>query len=670
MTELSHAVDLALVINGRVSIKPYDTETVSILNAIDLWEFDDAFSHHITKFGDDSWKSAANHQAVTFNKCTPKLKFQLKAMTLGMHTQGAGEGMVPLSWVTIRNDISILKRFGCWLYSEYGISGLDELDHWEELKTRNMILKLVSEYKLKESPGVAVAFLASIYWVRTYKLINSPSIYDLVDEYLQPYVSIAKARKNKHSIIPPRILKIVLNKSELQIEKSQQAFKLWHDAQLNINRTIGNLSSINFEENTFIDVLSSDKKNELDKYHLIIKPLQSYVYTLVIAYTGMRYREAIALLDDAAFEHDGKYFLKTMLSKTTDDEQCLEWVTNKITHDAVKLLSKTNQVYRRRAKLLLEHHAEALPYEHQMNMMFGVKNKKLFNVKYERQSCKFKKNIKYSKKIFSDINMLFSIPVTDEDIDLLNHMNCNYQSICHEHKRFKEKYQVGDLFNFTAHQFRHTFAWFIVANRLGDLDDIKYQFKHLDSCMTYVYSQRGYESMDDLMNLTDRFSEFMISQAMTDMVQAAESGVLAGRGGESFMGRLGEILNGNLNTGNTPHFSSMEELVSFTSKYSGNLRGLSHGYCTKGNTCKVRNVADPSHCVFCDSYIATPKHLPHWLVIKQRCETQLQAFEKFPDEMKSRFLSFSTALNDNLCAANTIIEQLTIQHEEVKSGTK
>ena len=63
-------------------------------------------------------------------------------------------------------------------------------------------------------------------------------------------------------------------------------------------------------------------------------------------------------------------------------------------------------------------------------------------------------------------------------------------------------------------------------------------------------------------------------------------------------------------------------------------------------------------------YIATPKHLPHWKVIKQKCEHQLAVFEKFSDEMQSRFASFKGALLDNLYAANSIIQQLEVTIKE------
>jgi len=670
MTDLAYAVELSLEINGAIRVKPYKENVMPILNAIDLWEFDDINCHKITKFGDQTWKLEEGSLQTSFKECSPKFAFQLKAMTLGMYSQGAGEGMVPLSLKSIGNVISRLKRFGCWIYCKYGLSGLDELNSLEELKIRNIINELISDFKINEYPSLSLSLLNSMNWAHTYQLITTPYIHDLMKEILSPYILLAKERHNKYSIIPPRMLKIVLTEAELHVEKSQQFFSPWSEIQLYINRTISSQPSRKFKKSTYINVLSLDEKDNLDKYHYTIYTLSRYVFILIIGYTGMRYSEAMQLPDDAAFDVDGKYFLKTMLSKTTDGTQSLEWVTNKVTYDAVRLLSKVNQIYRERAQLLLKHHATFLSDSRRHNMLFGIKNKQLFNVKQNLQSCEFNKNIKSRLKVFTSIKTLFPITVTNEDIALLDKMGCNYQSISARDKLKGKPYQVGDSFNFTAHQFRHTFAWFIIANRLGDLDDIKYQYKHLDSCMTYVYGERGYESMQDLLALTNKFSEFMISQTMTEIVQAAENGVLAGRGGQSFITRISEILNDNLNTGNSPHFSNMQELISFTSKHSNNFRGLSHGYCTKGNACKVRNAADPSHCVFCDSYIATPKHLPHWQVIKQRCETQLQAFDKFPDEMKSRFLSFSTALNDNLNAANTIIDQLTIQPQEVKNGNK
>jgi len=667
MTDLARAVDLSLFIDDSIYIKPYNEIVMMELDSILLWDHLDTNKYHNIKFGDDSWSSPENKQSITFCNTTPKFSYQLKAMTLAMHSQGAGEGMPPLSWNTIRQVIATLKRFGSWL-AKYGVSEIDALNDMEELKIRNIIHKMITEMKMNEHPSYAKLLLIAMYWARTYKLITTPATHQLMKEYLDPFVQLSNQRHRKYSIIPPRIFKKILHESELRVEKVDQVFKSWSEIQLYLNEEISTLSSGYFHKTTYIKALDKEAQINLSKLHQPIDKLRSYVFLLVLGYSGMRYSEAMELRDNAAFSKEGKYFIKTLLSKTTDGSQSLEWIINKTTYDAVTLLSKINLIYRERAKLLLAHQSNSLPKKRLINMKYGLENRRLFNVRHHKQGCEFMKNIKLSVNGFANINNFFSIPVTAEDIELLNRMNCNYQSVSANHHGFRKQYKIGVPFNFSAHQLRHTFAWFIIANRLGDLDDIKYQFKHLDNSMTLVYGQRGYESMEEMINLTENFNEFMISQAMNDMVQAAEEGNLAGLGGQSFMIRLTEIMGDDLSTGKSPHFSSMEELLKFTAKHSSNFRGLSHGYCTKGNECKVKNVSDPSHCINCHSYIATPKHLPHWLVIKERCENQLKSFDNMPDEMKQRFLSFSTALIDNLNAANTIISQLTTQEKMVKHG--
>jgi hypothetical protein len=113
-------------------------------------------------------------------------------------------------------------------------------------------------------------------------------------------------------------------------------------------------------------------------------------------------------------------------------------------------------------------------------------------------------------------------------------MSCNYQSVSQNSGKRGVKYKVDDFFNVTAHQFRHTFAWFIIANRLGDLDDIKYQFKHLKRAMTLVYSERGYESLSELRTIIEYFEKLVNKQAIEDIVESAKKEQVAGGGGGVF----------------------------------------------------------------------------------------------------------------------------------------
>ena len=663
MTGISTAVDVCLKVDGLISIKPYHSMIDAELTPLVLWRYIRSSKKQITLFGDDSWYSRGNTLSVTFNDVGLEYQYQLKALTLGMYTQGSGQGMDPLAWSTIRGNIANLKRFAKWL-EQYGIESFSDLDKHPELRLRNIILDLVQASDLQKHPSFAQSLLTAIHWLKLYSVVKNEQFYALMNEYFLPYTLLKKERRNKHSVIPIQIMKQVLKASEKHVNDVENIINNWYGLQTKLNYGVEYAPKKYLKNSTYVDGLNHSESAELDEYHELIKNLRKYTFVLVISYTGMRYSEAMALSDDSAVEQNGKYFIRTLLSKTTDVSQSLEWLTNEVTYRAVVLLTRVCSVYRERATLLLKHHSDVLPLKRKWNLEFGLSNRTLFGVLPHKKSCEFSSNTKSTKHGFNNINNMFSIRVSEHDIAELERMECNYQSVSSNHKNFKKPYKVGDLFNFTAHQFRHTFAWFIVANRLGDLDDIKYQYKHLENMMSLVYSQRGYESMGEIIGLTESFSEFMVSQAMEDMVSAAKDGTLAGKGGQNFIAKLTEILADDLTTGSTPHFKNIKELVSFAAMHTNNFRGVSHGYCTKGAQCKVRNAADPSHCVWCDSYIATPRHLPHWLVVKKRCESQLGAFEKFPSEIKQRFKAFSTALNDNLEAANIIIDQLTIKVKE------
>ena len=252
--------------------------------------------------------------------------------------------------------------------------------------------------------------------------------------------------------------------------------------------------------------------------------------------------------------------------------------------------------------------------------------------------------------------------MTAQDIEQLEKMGCNYQSVSQKSGKRGLKYKVGDFFNFTAHQFRHTFAWFIIANRLGDLDDIKYQFKHLKRVMTFVYSERGYEALSELRTVIEYFEELVNKQAIEDIVESAKKEQVTGGGGDRLSKFLAK-LNSNeahviFTTEQQPHFNNTQELIDFATKHSDNVRGLPHGYCTKGAGCKIKNASDPSHCLYCDTYYVTPNHLPYWKAIKHSCEQKIERIQSLPDT--TRYQSFLTGLEDNLNAANEIIDKLVL----------
>ncbi|NNN59236.1 hypothetical protein FKN08_24380 [Vibrio sp. 1-2 (7-a)] len=663
MTDMYSVLGQILDVDGHIRIRPYNPLVEEGLKSAVLWKTKKTSGVHTSHYGDDFWTAPGEKQNITFHNTFGELGHELRALALGMLKHGAGEGMTPLKWNTTHRIIRSSKRFGIWL-KEQNIMSLSSLDSLPLLRLRNLLENFLLKNEAIKHVHVAQEISSCLYWWRQYGIVISEKHVDVLTEILAPYIAKKSDYRQKHAVIPTRVMKILLKECEFKLIQAEKFFNQWEAIQNEMNRRIPHLSRGHFNRTTHIDALSNEEANLLNELHPYFSSIKRYVFVLVIAYSGMRHSEVLALEDDAAFSLEGKYYIKSLLSKTSDGSQKLEWVVSELAFRGIQLLSKMNNIYRERAKILLKFYGDKLPEQRAENMKFGCSDNKLFQVRYYKQAAQFSHLGKQNINCFSNINQLINIPLEQSDIDQLEKLGCNVHSVSASSVHFRKPYQVGMPFNFTSHQFRHTFAWFIVANRLGDLDDIKYQYKHMESSMSLVYSHRGYDSLEELMSLTHSFEEYLTQQAMTDMVAAAEQGHLAGRGGEKFIGRLNNLLGDTFTSGSSPHFSNMQELLTYTAKHSASFRGLSHGYCTKGSDCQIRNAADPSHCVNCDSYIATPKHLPHWKVIKKKCEYQLARFEQFPEDLKPRFASFKGALLDNLYAANSIINQLQISIKE------
>ena len=142
MTEISKAVDACLKINGEISLNPYNAERFESLKSLVLWRYMRSNKEQITLFSDNSWFSDGNKLAITFNDIGTQYQYQLKALALGMFTQGSSQGMDPLAWSTIRRNIAVQKRLAKWL-ELYDIHNFSELEFLPELRLRNIVLDLV-----------------------------------------------------------------------------------------------------------------------------------------------------------------------------------------------------------------------------------------------------------------------------------------------------------------------------------------------------------------------------------------------------------------------------------------------------------------------------------------------------------------------------------------------
>jgi len=657
---ISMVLNLVLEGRGELLLRPYLDIRNTNINDLILWSGSDKYGfEREVRFGDELWKPIGEKVGVKFDGIDEIFKYEIKILSLSLYSQGVAQGMPPLKWSTVVGGIRVLRSFSFEL-SMKGLNSFSELKNFPSLKLRNVFKGICFDLGVNEKPRLASAVVTSFQWLFHYGLI-SPREKAIVGEVLLLAAEHHKSiSKKNHSVIPTPVLKKLITAVTQEITSIKIIVHEWiiaQDEQMMLIKG-GKYIVKNGRYKSIGPPISEGRTGLLAQ----LARLPALVNILVLAFTGMRDGEAFYLKNDSVIRKKigGKkiFFIRTELSKTTDGSQTLEWICNELTADAVDFLVSVNLVVHKKAKLILEHLDEEISAAYRNELNYGIGDNRLFSVSYSIATCSFLMRSKRPKSGAFDIAGYFKISVEYADIQQLIRLSSNCKSVSPTSSERLKEYVVGDFFNFTPHQFRHTFAWFIIANKLGELDDIRYQYKHLWESMTLVYAKRGFESIGELLNIADSFAEQLTHLTVEELVDAALDEKLTGKGGERFSRRIKEMLGNQYTDSLQPHFKDVGQLVEFVSKHSGDLRGLSHGYCTKAMDCKVKNVADPSHCIYCDGYIASERHLPHWKAIKNNCEAKLMIIENSDTSLKPRLEAFKTALEVNLEGANQIIRTL------------
>jgi hypothetical protein len=671
-SDLSAILDAIATINEKVSIRALDPAAIAKLADKVVWSGKKLRTGlQEVRFGDVRFTPPGGKEGISIDTGSTALDYEIKALVVLMSEVGPSEGDVPYKWQSVVSRTRQLVRFARYCRFRR-IESFRALDPLLPTRLRTLLLGFLIDDKDSDgvdqvkNPSLARPVRDAFLMLRQYGLVGRTDFADIVDEVTAD--RIADHLNNgrlRHPIIPTSVMKrliaeaaVYVSEAEAQLPSFSEAMRDSHIAFEGEGGSLPNTILYNRHEN-----VAKRLRALIVRYY---EDLQRHVYVLVLAFTGMRNSEAQAL-KTGAYRHKVEegvdyYSLRTLLTKTDDSAIELDWVANDLAVQAVSVLSHVNELYYARAALALNN--SALPYtaDQRTEIGDGLAERRLFGVRFTVASAAF---LKGSASYKDDATMSFAhyeIPVSEQDIEQLEKMECNYQSVMHGGGRRGRPYSVGDFFRFTAHQFRHTFAWFIVANRLGDLDDIKYQFKHLRQMMTMVYTERGYKSIDEFRTVIEAFAEYANQQSIGEIVTAAEEGTIAGGGGER-LARMFQSLNSGggdmqFSDQEQPHFKNVKDLIAFTTRHSDAIRGLPHGYCTKGPACKIKNAADPSHCLYCDTYFATPKHLPYWRAIYANCMAKLERIRQLPEESRHQFQAFRQSLEDNLFAANKIIARL------------
>ncbi|MCC3859113.1 site-specific integrase [Vibrio parahaemolyticus] len=692
---LTDTIDALHFVNdeGRIQMVDLHDDNLSSINSMPIW---DSASYTVSDYGEQTfgqnrWVAEDKvEDSAIFNTNSQVMDAEVKACCLLETQVGYRLGEDGISWSKSLTNIRMLNHFGRYLTSR-GLESFRALDTWSEVWLTHIIQHYLQDdvgsggLNFPEAYSARMRFERAIMTACNYGLIKKPHVINIMSSAFDSIDNGISPIRLSHSIIPNDAVKALINIASTGIKNVDAIIDEWEDCNTllidALNKKVNStktdksmgeiLNNIGFsnhnkrlKKKTRLNVLK-ERMKELNSY---FEDLRSYVLVLVLLFSGMRISEATSIQVGAAhkIKKNGvyRYTVTATLSKTDDTKVELDWVINEEAFNAITLLSRFTSGVHERAKAFLEIHGNALSVKIRHRLEQGLAENLLFGVSPSIGTANFTK-----AKINSDNKFGlsgFNIPLTIKDVFQLESLDCNYQAILG--KRRGKPYKAGDIFNLTAHQFRHTFAYFIIANRLGDLDDIKYQFKHLSSAMTLVYSNRGYESIEELYNIAASFEKITAQNLAKEMISLAKQKKLGGGGGRRLINGVEtltieiELIASNDDIKPVEkrqiHFPDMDSFERYMVKHFLSTRGLPHGICTKGSECKIKNSPDPSGCVFCPTYLASERHLPAWEVLERQFTQKLSAYESMPEHLQKQYEAMASGWQDELDAAKLIISQI------------
>ncbi|MUK50771.1 hypothetical protein [Aliivibrio fischeri] len=659
-----------------------DSEILSIRNKV-IWKAIYPSGYEYVKFGDNSWtpQKVKDHR-LTFNIINPKIDFELKASILLLLECGEVEGGSPLKWSTVLGKVSYLSRLARYL-SGKEVDSFRSLESFSDMKLRNYA------FGFFHAPIDLNGFGISSTTIPFRKMLDTLVSQGLISDHVKDIFMEEKDKRDSevnhkslsYPVIPTNVAKKLISESSKAINDAEKILPKFEEVNDRYIIAISELktTALSNQDNigNVIAMMWGKRKNNWTEQFKpmleVLENLRRHVLVQVLLFTGMRKEEALALENNCALYNvkSGKnyYSVRSILTKTDESSVYLDWVANKDLYRAINILVRLNDCFKKRASMLLTKRRHNLRDVHILKLEWGLRQNNLFSFAVSSTSVSFNYVVDMKNTMLSLSK--YKILLDENDIAQLDKLGCNFISTGGNNRGVP--YKVGDTFYFTPHKFRHTFAWFIVANRLGDLDDIKYQFKHLTEAMTLIYTKRALDSLEELSAIIDAFEETCNNDLINELVELGNSGQLSGGGGERIVKNLSNMAIDfteitNELTEITPlrqaHFESIEEYIFFLKKNFGSMRGLPHGLCTKGAGCKIKNAPDPSGCVYCENYVVSRRHLPHWRFVQSELKMRLDNAQQLPQHEQKFYDALIVSWTDNLNVANQVLFDIEKLPEE------
>jgi|GEM_PF-629211 len=367
--------------------------------------------------------------------------------------------------------------------------------------------------------------------------------------------------KSKTPIIPDDTLKALCSFTKGFFDRADELLDL-NDKLNAFDTTAKNASERATQKRTYLQSLGTefDKLDELNEALLLLR--DSCLFWILLT-TGMRIHEVLGI-KCGAYRKETKddeiyYYIETISKKTYTG--LAEWIAPKIAIDAIKILERYSSDLQTRVEADLAAVRARNDHE-EVNRLENITNK----------VC-----LSHSKK-GSSITVLSGNTVTGHRLPNL----CT---------------KIGSDWNLSSHQFRRTFANYVVHSQLGDIRALKDHFKHWSIQMTALYAYN------------DKFDQELFEELLREQYWVEEQikfdwfGLDSPLAGGAIAERIMKV------RGDEDHIKTFKTREDMVRAYSGNIpiRATGIAWCTNDDDGCMGGKCDE-----CDHGIIDKNNQKHW----------------------------------------------------------
>ncbi len=420
--------------------------------------------HVLSRYEDDAWTFPANDGTGSAHRSRLTLNFtrvydaSARAMVKWIIWNQRAKGNVI---GTLNQSLNMLVSFFSWLsesdtLSAQGLNAFTARQYVLHVNTQKRNCK--GQMKLLSPGDKAKKFLA----IET--IYDYCKAFEFVKEHPWPessafeqarFVSAARLEsisKPKTELIPDDILKALCGFTKGFLDRAEELLDL-NDKVNAFDASAQSASNQATQRRKYLQSLGTEFDNQGELNEALILLRDSCLFWILLT-TGMRIHEVLSIRRGAyrteTKEEETYYYIETISKKTYTG--LADWIAPKIAIDAIKILERYSIDLQGRVEADLAS-ARARKDHKEVNRLENITTK----------VC-----LSHSIKT-SLITVLSGQAVTD----------LRLPNLCAK---------IGSDWKLAAHQFRRTFANYVVHSQLGDIRALKDHFKHWSIQMTALYA--------------------------------------------------------------------------------------------------------------------------------------------------------------------------------------